>query len=222
MNDRDRIASYVLGELRPDERKELERRMTSEPELAAELAAMEAIASGLESLPKQGWPEGAGAEEPARPNLAAARTGRRARPALALVAVLVALGIGVGVGTALESGGGDGSGRQAPSAILRPLASDTGGSGVIRMPKAGEMELNVANLPRAGQGHYYEVWLMTDAARTVPLASFRVDRNGAATVRVPLPTDPRAFRYFDISRQAVTGGTGHSSESVLRGPTRPS
>jgi hypothetical protein len=44
-------------------------------------------------------------------------------------------------------------------------------------------------------------------------------RGDGIGVSVPLPANPRQFRYFDISRQAVGGGTGHSTDSVLRGPT---
>lgn len=90
------------------------------------------------------------------------------------------------------------------------------------MPAPEEMELKVTGLPVAGAHHYYEAWLMSSAARSVPLASFQVDANGNATVRVPLPADPAAFRYFDVSRQAVSAGPRHSAESVLRGPTRSS
>ncbi len=60
---------------------------------------------------------------------------------------------------------------------------------------------------------------MTDAAKTIPVASFAIGADGAARVRVPLPADPNRFRYYDISRQRVGGGTRHSTESVLRAPT---
>ena len=82
--------------------------------------------------------------------------------------------------------------------------------------------MHVHGLPRSGPDQYYEVWLMSDAASTVPVASFRVGPNGTATVQVPLPADPADFRYFDVSRQTVPAGTAHSSDSVLRGSTAAS
>ncbi len=88
----------------------------------------------------------------------------------------------------------------------------------MSMPAAEEMVFHAKGLPVLGAGQYYEIWLMTDAKRTVPVASFRVDSSGEAVVRVPLPADPTAFRYFDVSRQRVGEGTGHSASSVLRGP----
>ena len=53
----------------------------------------------------------------------------------------------------------------------------------------------------------------------VGLGSFRVGDDGAATLKLPLPMDPDAFQYFDLSLEPGDGDPGHSGVSVLRGPT---
>ena len=60
---------------------------------------------------------------------------------------------------------------------------------------------------------------MSSTSRLVPVASFRVGADGHAQVRVPLPADPTAYRYFDVSRQVAGAGTAHSADSILRGST---
>ncbi len=77
------------------------------------------------------------------------------------------------------------------------------------MPAADTMLLNVHGLPPSAAGSYYEVRLMNDSESLVPVASFRVGHSGQAKGEVPLPADPNAYRYFDVSRLSLTGGTGH-------------
>ncbi len=52
-----------------------------------------------------------------------------------------------------------------------------------------------------------------------PLTSFRVGASGTASVTLLLPAPAGAYRYVDISLQAVGAGAAHSADSVLRGPT---
>ena len=46
-----------------------------------------------------------------------------------------------------------------------------------------------------------------------------MDADGAATLTLPLPVDPKAFTYFDLSLEPADGDPGHSGVSVLRGPS---
>ena len=131
----------------------------------------------------------------------------------------MALAIGVGIGNAISGGG---TGASTPVLVLHSLPGGAGAHATVAMPHGDEMELSVIGLADPGPGHYYEVWLMSSSTDTVPLASFRVDSGGSATVRIPLPVAPQDFRYFDVSLQSTAGGTEHSSDSVLRGPTKPS
>lgn len=72
MNDRELIVSYVLGELEPRERADLELRLEGDPALRVELDEVRLIASDLEQLPDEGWPseadERTGRESDRRPS----------------------------------------------------------------------------------------------------------------------------------------------------------
>ncbi len=209
MNDRELAAEFVLGEIEGTRRVDLERRLRTEPALRAEVEALRAMGEQLSELPASAWP--APAPRPARrlPRLSL-------RPALALASMLVVLAAGIAIGELLADGGSPGA---AAALTLRPLQPGSGARASVRMPDPETMVLDVADLPPAGRGHYYEVWLMSSASRTVPVASFRVDAAGDARLRVPLPANPGAYRYFDVSRQDAAAGPAHSGESVLRGPT---
>lgn len=224
MNRQELAAAYVLGELEPERRTEVERRLESDPELRAEVEALGPLTVALSELPAEAWPEApapAPTPEPAAPP-AAVKPARRVwslRPAFAIAGVLAALVLGAGIGAALDNGGG-GDGESGPELTLSGLAPTTAASGRVRMPTPDDMVLTVSDLPRNSQGQYYELWLLGDE-ETVPVASFRVGDEGSATVRVPLPVDPGEYRYFDVSRQSASDGTEHSADSVLRGPTAP-
>lgn len=79
--------------------------------------------------------------------------------------------------------------------------------------------MRVRGLKPSARGDFYELWLLGDDGELVSLGSFRAPRSGAATVRVPLPVDPARYRYLDVSREPDDGDPGHSSISILRGPT---
>jgi len=221
MSTRELAAAFVLGELEGPRRAGVERRLASDPELRAEVQGCRALAARLEALPAEAWPLEEGPDTASTPRGSRARRWSL-RPALALACLALALLVGGALGAFLRGSGDDGSGQPAGAIILRPLGSGSGASASVRMPRPGTMEMSVRGLTPSSRGQYYELWLMSSPRRTVPVASFRVGEDGRARVRVPLPTDPRAYRYFDVSRQFVSEGTGHSGRSVLRGPSRPS
>jgi anti-sigma-K factor RskA len=229
VNRSEQAAAYALGELDGPERAAFEARLAEDAELRREVEAMRATMGALEGLPGDAWPGGAAQpiesdgrlDAPTTPTPTEPGRPRRTwtlRPAFALAALVLALAIGGAAGALLASGGG--SEASAPTAIrLDPLDAPAAAGADISMPAADTMLLHVHDLPPSAAGDYYEVWLMDDAEKLVPVASFRVGDSGAAEVEVPLPADPTAYRYFDVSRQQVAGGTGHSGDSVLRGPT---
>ena len=238
MTDRELVAAYVLGDLEASELAEFELRLGREPALRSEVEATVRLTAGLEALPPDAWPgdEGRSSATAEAPPIAATR-GRReralpagplrrflGRPAYALAAVAAALVIGIVVGDLIGGGGSGGSGGSTAVASgyavrLKPLEAGSKADAVVRVHNGHTVELDARGLPDSGRHHYYELWLMSDAAKTVPIASFAIGVDGAAHVRVPLPADPSHFRYYDISRQRVDGGTQHSAESVLRAPT---
>ena len=73
--------------------------------------------------------------------------------------------------------------------------------------------------PSAG-GDFYEVWLLGSDGELVSLGSVRVPESGSATLEnIQLPVDPERFQFLDVSREPADGDPGHSSDSVLRGPS---
>lgn len=210
MNERELAAELVLGTAEPERRVEIERRLREEPALRDEVVAMEAMTGRLAELPANAWPA---------PTLPLRRRSRRLRLSLAAAAAVVVLAIGIGIGEVL--GGGGSSGQPAPVLTLEPLETGSPARASIEMPDPATMVLDVSGLEPAGPGHYYEVWLMSSDTKLVSVASFSVDADNEAEIRVPLPASPAAYRYFDISRQAESEGTAHSGESVLRGGTVP-
>ena len=60
---------------------------------------------------------------------------------------------------------------------------------------------------------------MSSTTRLVPIASFTVDSQGRAHLKLTLPAPASSYRYIDISRQLTRSGTADSGDSVLRGAT---
>jgi anti-sigma-K factor RskA len=219
VNAQELVAAYVLGELEGTELAGFEQRLSQEPGLRAEVDQTRLTLGALEDLPSEAWPQSAPPAAQRESRSAARRWSLR--PSFALAALLVAVVIGGGIG-ALIAGGGSSQGVQPTALVLHPLDAPADSQASISMPKPETMLLQVRGLPPSQSGQYYEVWLMSNATETVPVASFRVGSGGTATVEVPLPADPNEYRYFDVSRQSVSAGTAHSTDSVLRGPTKSS
>jgi hypothetical protein len=214
MNRQELIAAYALGELEGAERERFEREVAADPALRAEVEATRGTMVALEALPGDAWPE-------AKPEVVETETkpGRLTlRPALVAAMVVVALLVGGGVGALIGSGGSSSSPAKTV-VVLKPLDAPKNSRGDVSMPKADTMLLRTHGLPPSAAGDYYEVWLMSSDSKLVPVASFRVGESGEASVEVPLPAAPADYSYFDVSRQTVAGGTDHSQDSVLRGPT---
>jgi anti-sigma-K factor RskA len=229
MNRQELIAAYALGELEGAERERFESEVAADPALRAEVEATRGTMVALEALPGEAWPERGGEADGAAPSagealpvaVAPASAWRRRfalRPVAIAAIVLASAVVGGGVGALIASGGG--SSTPARTAIvLKPLDAPANSRGDVSMPKADTMLLRTHGLPPSAAGDYYEVWLMSSDSKLVPVASFKVGESGEASVEVPLPAAPSEYAYFDVSRQTVAGGTDHSQDSVLRGPT---
>jgi hypothetical protein len=187
------------------------------PDLAAEIDGIKGIAQLLENVPASAWPA---ATE--RPQAARAGAGRaRFRPAPALAAALACLVVAFLAGSLIHPTLGTtsqvaSSGRRV---ILAPLAGQpTTAHAVAYVRGADRIVLQIEHLPPSPRGTYYELWLMTNTTRLVPVAGFRVPSDGRTELTLGTPDQPVSYRYLDISLQHVGDGTAISPTSVLRGP----
>jgi anti-sigma-K factor RskA len=152
---------------------------------------------------------------------------RPLRAALASVALLAA-----GLGAGLLIGRGEDPalrGSEPPRGVeslrvqLEPVGDrGRGAAGAVTLAgrAGGSASVRLTGLRPNRGGDFYEVWLLGDDGELVSLGSVRVPASGRAELRVQLPVDPGRFRYLDISREPADGDPGHSTDSVLRGPTR--
>ncbi|MDA0183083.1 anti-sigma factor [Solirubrobacter phytolaccae] len=209
---------YLLGEMDPERAADFERALATDTALRAEVDALRPVVTRLEHLPADGWD--AAAPPPLRlpgmPEPSAPRRARRLvlRPAVAALCALALLAGGVGLGVLLDRDPEPSTPLAlAPVGGLDPTATGRVGVGSDRVT------VRVNGLRPTGDGEFYELWLLGEQQQLVGLGSFRVDKDGTATLRLPLPVDPGAFRYFDVSLEAGDGDPGHSGVSVLRGPS---
>ena len=179
----------------------------------------------LRELPREAWDRPVPPPPPWPDEEVRARRSARRRfvvgPLAAGVASLVLLGAGVGAGLLLA--GDDAPDRAATRVELEPLGeAPLSATGVADLdPQAGgtaTVKLE-GRRPNAG-GDFSEVWLLGSDGELVSLGSVRVPESGSATLEnIQLPVDPERFQFLDVSREPADGDPGHSSDSVLRGPS---
>jgi anti-sigma-K factor RskA len=208
---------YLLGEMEPERRAQFEAEIARDDALRAEVERLRGVVTRVEALPAEVW------QAPEPPPLAMPEPPRRPtrrlvlRPAIAALCAVALLAVGVGVGVLVDRD------PEPPTPlVLAPVDGlDRTASAKIGVGDDG-VTLRVSGLKPTGDDQFYELWLLGADKQLVGLGSFRVDANGRATLRMPLPVDPAAFRYFDISLEDGDGNPGHSGVSVLRGPTEAS
>jgi anti-sigma-K factor RskA len=236
---------YLLGELDPAETARFEAALERDAALRAEVERLRPVVTRLDALPSEAWAEveppplrepwaaaespaagtpapATGGESPVRrgPAAGAAPSRRRRsrrlvlRPAIAALAATALLAAGTGLGVLLDR-----DPQPATRLVLSPLdPADPQARGRVGVA-SDRVSLRVSGLQPTPEGQFYELWLLGADDQLIGLGAFRVDENGTATLRLPLPVDPERFRYFDISLEPGDGDPGHSGVSVLRGPT---
>lgn len=215
MND---ATDYLLGEMDPDRVADFEAALARDAALRAQVEALRPVVTRLERLPAEAWDAAAPPplQLPGLPEPAAPKRARRLvlRPAVAALCALALLAAGTGLGALLDRD------PDPPTRlVLQPVGDlDREASGKVGV-RDDRVTVRVSGLEPTGDGQFYELWLLGAEQELVGLGSFRVGDDGTATLRLPLPVDPGAFQYFDISLEAGDGDPGHSGESVLRGPT---
>jgi anti-sigma-K factor RskA len=223
------IVDYLLGELTPDERAAIERRMREDAAFRREVERMRPVVAQLEALPRDAWERRGAPPLPELPPLPAApaaerRRGRRPawRPVAAVAACAALIAAGVGIG-ALAFGGDDGGAAGPAIALARVGDAGAAATGEARVLASddGGLRVRVSGLDSSEPGGFYELWLLDGPDRLLSLGGFRVPASGAVEVTVPLPVEVTDFRFFDVSAEREDGDPGHSGVSVLRGPTAP-
>jgi anti-sigma-K factor RskA len=235
------LASYVLGELGQDERREFDRLLAANPELAAEAEQLRLLVGRLDEVDSAAWEppvppplrlDAAALETPAeaasprprqkREPLLGRLFGRslQLRPALAATLAVLLFGGGIAAGLTL-SGGSDDEPAQivaSRSATLQPIGSlEPAASGEAQVDSSGaKMRIRVSGLSPSGEGDFYEAWMMNAEQGLVSLGSFTVGEDGSAQIDVPVPVDAEAFPIVDISLEPADGAPAHSGKSVLR------
>lgn len=144
-------------------------------------------------------------------------------PAAVAAAVALIAGVAVAAGIGLLGDDGEGAGEVLARAELSdadlPVASGVTGTADLR--REGErlvLDLALPDLPGAGEGTFYEVWLLAaDATRLQPLGV----TDGAGRYQVPAGIDPRQYPLVDVSREPLDGDPAHSGDSVVRGALEP-
>jgi hypothetical protein len=189
--------------------------------------SLDDVARRLEELPREAWNRPA-PPPPPWPAEATEPTRRRRLvlgPLAAAVASVVLLAAGLGAGLLLSGGDDDAKAPGAPEARVQLTPVDgrgQGATGVVSLqPRAGgRASVRLSGLPPSRGGDFYELWLLGDDGELVSLGSVRVPASGRATLdNVQLPVDPGRFSFLDVSREPGDGDPGHSSISVLRGPS---
>ena len=221
------IVDYLLGELSPNARAAVERRMREDAAFRREVDRMRPVVADLEALPADAWDRGGVPPLPDLPPLAATPARERRwrwpswQPVAAVAACVALLAAGLGIGALVFGGGDDDAGP--PIALARIGDGSPAAAGEARVVSSddGGLRLRVSGLDPSAPDGFYELWLLDGPERLLSLGSFRVPASGSAQVTVPLPVDVGEFRYVDVSVEQDDGDPSHSGVSVLRGPTAP-
>ncbi|MEH3053390.1 MAG: anti-sigma factor [Patulibacter minatonensis] len=174
-------------------------------------------------------------QQPAAAARPAARRTWQLRPLVVTGGAAACLAIGALAGTTLQRGdGGPQPTRVAAQPTTPPTTAparrnvtlarfdDTAPRGAIAEASiftatdGRTVDLRVSGLPQPRKGEFYELWVLGEGKQMISLGIVRVDADGAADVRMPLPVSLRRFPVFDLSLEASDGNPEHSGHSILR------
>ena len=79
------------------------------------------------------------------------------------------------------------------------------------------VQVQATGLDPSTQKFAYQFWLYDNKGNARSLGAQVTDQNGTLQAIGNLPKGFEKYRYFDLSREAIGGNTGHSGQSVLRG-----
>lgn len=211
----ERLGPYILGELTPDEERELERHLEECPSCWRDLSVVWRIHNALREAATNGPPPELKTRTLARAKgEISARYGFRWKvwaPIAAAVLVAAVLGFGL-----LRSLVGDPS--EGLPLTATALAPEAGGEAQVEV--AGEnlrVELEVWGMPELREGEYYEMWYYAENGDRISCGTFTVGPDGRTTVNLSAPASARSYPEIDITREPDDGNPEASGEDILRG-----
>jgi anti-sigma-K factor RskA len=212
------LGPYVLGELTPEEERELERHLEECSSCWSELSLVWGIHNVLREAAASRPPP-----ELRTRTLARAKRESSARSRLGwtvwvpvAAALLVAALLGFGLLRSIV---------EEPSEGV-PLTATTlapGAGGEVRGEVVGEnlrVELEVWGMPKLREHEYYEMWYYAEDDGRISCGTFRAGPEGRTTVNLAAPAIAREYPEIEITRESDDGKPGSSGEEVLEGKFR--
>ena len=213
----DLLGPYVLGELTPEEERELERHLEACSSCWDELRAVWGIHNALR--------EAAASEPPPelRARTLARAKGESSSTALSglrwtvwvpmAAALLVATVLGFGLLRSIIYDPSDGVPLTATA-----LAPEAGGE--VRGEVVGEnlqVELEVWGMPELRENEYYEMWYYAEDGSRISCGTFRTGPEGKTTVNLSAPAGVRSYPEIEVTREPDDGNPAANGDEVLRG-----
>jgi hypothetical protein len=213
----DLLGPYVLGELTPEEERELERHLEACSSCWDELRAVWGIHTALrEAAAREPPPE-------LRARTLARAKGESSSTALSglrwtvwvpmAAALLVATVLGFGLLRSIIYDPSDGVPLTATA-----LAPEAGGE--VRGEVVGEnlqVELEVWGMPELRENEYYEMWYYAEDGSRISCGTFRTGPGGRTTVNLSAPASARSYPEIEVTRELDDGNPAANGDEVLRG-----
>jgi anti-sigma-K factor RskA len=211
----DLLGPYVLGELTPEEERELERHLEECSSCWDELR----VVWGIHNVLREAAVSEPSPELSAR-TLARAKGETTARSRVRwtvwvpmAAALLVAAVLGFGLLRSMVDGPSEGVPLTATA-----LAPEAGG--VVRGEVVGEnlrVELEVWGMPKLKEGEYYEMWYYAQDGSRISCGTFRTGPDGRTTVNLSAPASARSFPEIEVTREPDDGNPSANGDEVLHG-----
>jgi hypothetical protein len=210
------LALRALGELGPEEERELARHLEGCARCRDEAEALRLVHHDL---------LGASVSPPAHlkdlviTDLPRRRPRRRRVPGVALAAAVLLVALILGGAYAEFLGRTE---TAASRVSLEPTGLAPGASGEVRIEDAGtnaRVNLEVSGLPELRPDEYYELWFVKDGER-ISGGGFTVDDEGDATVTMSAPGAAERYPSMGITREESPGDPRPSPTKVLGGELR--
>jgi anti-sigma-K factor RskA len=209
------LGPYVLGELTPEEERELERHLEECSSCWDELSLVWGIHNVLREAAASAPPPELRIRTLARAKVeSSARSRLRLRVWVPMAAaLLVAAVLGFGLLRSIVDDPSEGVPLTATA-----LAPKAGGE--VRGEVVGEnlqVELEVWDMPELRENAYYEMWYYAEDGSRISCGTFRTGPDGRTTVHLTAPASARSYPEIEITREPDDGNPMASGDEVLRG-----